>query len=126
MTITLYHYPRCSTCRRARASLGERDVTLVDLATTPPSAETLRSLWQRSGLPLRRFFNTSGRSYRGGGWKDRLPQTSEADQLAALASDGMLIKRPILDTGGAVLVGFKAEDWTRSLESASPESAPPA
>ncbi len=107
--IHVYHYRSCSTCAKALKWLMARGVAFeaTDLVAAPPSRETLADLWRRSGLPLKRFFNTSGQSYRRGGFKDRLPSLSEDEQLAALAADGKLIKRPIVDTGDAVLVGFK-------------------
>ena len=108
MSVTVYHYPACGSCRKALAWLRKRgiDVSLEHLVDSPPSREILEGLWRRSGLPLRRFFNTSGVSYRQGGFKDRLPKMSESEALEALAADGKLIKRPVIDTGAAVLVGF--------------------
>jgi arsenate reductase len=108
MTTTVYHYPRCSTCRKALKWLDEHEVRYdkTDLVAKPPALETLRELYRRSGLPIHRMFNTSGESYRTGGWKDRLKGIGEAEALAALARDGKLIKRPIVDTGKTVLVGF--------------------
>lgn len=113
----LYHYAGCSTCRKARAFLSEKGVTptLIDLVETPPSAKTLAELHRRSGLSLRKFFNTSGQSYRDGAFSARLPEMDEEAQLAALAADGKLVKRPILDTGGAVLVGFSEAAWTEAV-----------
>lgn len=113
---TIFHYPNCSTCRAARKWLTAQGVPVdvVDLVEAPPSVEQLRDLWGRSGLPLKRFFNTAGRSYRAGGWKDKLAGSSEDELLAALAADGKLIKRPILDLGDAVLVGFSAEAWAQA------------
>jgi arsenate reductase len=107
----LYWYAGCSTCKKARKHLADPGLEVVELKTAPPSAETLADLHARSGLPLRAFFNTAGRSYRGGGFKDRLPTMSDQAQYEALAADGMLIKRPILDLGDRVLVGFKPADW---------------
>ena len=117
MTFTLYHYPRCSTCRKATAWLdahghAHRD---IDLVAQPPRAATLRDLWKRSGLPLRALFNTSGDSYRAGGFKDRIATMSDAEALAALAADGKLVKRPIVDTGKSVLVGFREEAYAAAL-----------
>jgi arsenate reductase len=114
---TLLHYPTCSTCRKARTWLGGRgiDVALVDLVATPPTAAALADLHRRSGLPLKAFFNVSGVSYRAGGWKDRIAALSEAELLAALAADGKLIKRPILDLGHSVLVGFAEDAWSRAV-----------
>ena len=115
---TVYSYPRCSTCRKADKWLRERsiDAETIDLSSDPPSAAVLASAITRSGLPLKRFFNTSGRSYRGGGWKDRLPGLDVAGAAEALAADGMLIKRPLaLLDDGAVLVGFKEAEWEAAL-----------
>ena len=106
-------YPKCSTCQKAKKHLDaqglpyeERDIKLEN-----PTAEELR-LWQaKSGLPLKRFFNTSGMLYRDLGLKDKLDAMSEAEQLTLLASDGMLVKRPILVTDSTVLVGFKEKEW---------------
>jgi arsenate reductase len=113
MSIVFYGYPRCGTCRKAQKWLDGRGVTYAarDLVADPIPAETLRDLWRRSGLPLRSFFNTSGESYREGGFKDRLPAMSDDEALAALAADGKLVKRPILDRGDRVLVGFREESY---------------
>lgn len=108
MAVVVFHYPKCSTCRKALAWLKCRGVETesIDLVAAPPSAETLRDLWQRSGLPIRAMFNTSGESYRAGGFKTKLATMTESEALQALASDGKLIKRPIVDLGDQVLVGF--------------------
>lgn len=113
MSNKLFWYAGCSTCKRARKHLagGGVEVTVVELKTDSPSAATLANLHARSGLPLRRLFNVAGQSYRAGGFKDRLPSMSDEEQYAALAADGMLIKRPILDLGHTVLVGFRPDDW---------------
>ncbi len=121
MRLTLFQYSGCSTCRRARklveASYGVPE--LVDLKESPPDVQTLRALWQASGLPLRKFFNTSGQSYREGGWKDRISTISEEDALLALAADGMLVKRPLLrisrDDGDVVFVGLREDQWMQEL-----------
>lgn len=114
---TVYSYNRCSTCRKALAWLSDNgvQVDVIDLKEAPPSASTLEALITRSGLPLKRFFNTSGKSYRGGGWKDKVGDLTVAQAAQALAADGMLIKRPLLVTDTAVLVGFKQADWEASL-----------
>ena len=119
MGITLYQYPACSTCRKAVKRLEGAGLAFesVHLKESPPSASTLRDLWQRSGLPLRKLFNTSGQSYRGGNWKARLEAATTEQALDALASDGMLIKRPILDMGSAVLVGFRDQAYSEALSS---------
>ena len=117
MATTLYHYPGCSTCRRARKWLDAHhiEVDLIDLVASPPSKTALRRMWKASGLPLKRLFNTAGRSYRDGGFKDRLPELSDDEALAALAADGKLIKRPLLSTGEHVLVGFREADYEALL-----------
>ena len=122
MDLTVYHYSGCSTCKKARRFLDSHGLTatLIDLKQAPPSAETLATLHQASGLPVKRFFNTSGQSYRGGGFKDKLPGFTDAEAFAALAADGMLIKRPILaitraDGTTAVTVGFKEAVWAELL-----------
>jgi arsenate reductase len=112
-TPTVWQYPKCSTCRKAIKWLQERGVkaTTPDITATPPSASKLRELLKRSGLPIARFFNTSGESYRAGGFKEKLKTISEGEALAALAADGKLIKRPLIDTGTAVLVGFDEDAY---------------
>ena len=110
-------YPKCSTCQKARAFVDSAGVKyeLRDIKSENPSAEELR-LWQRiSGLPLRRFFNTSGMQYRALELAKRLPDMSEDEQLALLASDGMLVKRPLLIGEARVLVGFRQAEWTETL-----------
>lgn len=117
MAIKVYQYPKCGTCRKALKWLDGRGVkyAATDLVASPPSATALRDLFRRSGLPIAKLFNTSGESYRAGNWKERLKATSEADALAALAADGKLIKRPIVDTGAAVLVGFDEEAYAAAI-----------
>ena len=117
MSARIWQYPKCSTCRKALKWLDARgvDYESVDITVAPPAASELADLLQRSGLPMARFFNTSGQSYRQGGFKDRLPTMSEAQKLEALAADGKLIKRPLLDTGTAVLVGFKEAEYVAAF-----------
>ncbi len=114
----VYQYPGCSTCKKALRWLKEHgiDVSTVHIVDSPPSQELLASLVDRSGLPLKRFFNTSGQSYRLGGFKERLPGMSRTEQLAALAADGKLIRRPILVSEHVVLVGFKEETYAEALK----------
>lgn len=113
----LYHYPKCSTCRKARNFLDQRDIAYTDsdLVAEPIPAVRLRDLVARSGLPITRFFNTAGESYRNGDWKTRIKQLPEKDLLDALAQDGKLVKRPILDAGKIVLVGFDQASYTQHL-----------
>ena len=107
----VYHYPKCSTCRNALKWLDAHRVKYEsqDLVADVPSKAKLTDMFKRSGLPIAKFFNTSGESYRNGGFKDRLKSMTEAEALAALAADGKLIKRPIVDAGDTVLVGFNEE-----------------
>ena len=110
-------YPKCSTCKKAQNWLDAHGLSyqVRDIKTENPSAQEL-ALWQaQSGLPLKRFFNTSGQQYRALGLKDALPAMGEEEQLALLATDGMLVKRPILITGDKVLVGFQEAQWAAAL-----------
>ena len=110
-------YPKCSTCQKAKAFLEMRqaDYVLRDIKEDRPSLEELRLWHSRSGLPLKKFFNTSGLQYKALALKEKLPAMSEEEQLALLASDGMLVKRPILVADEAVLVGFRQEEWEKLL-----------
>ena len=110
-------YPKCTTCQKAKKWLGEKGLAceVRDIKLENPSAEELRQWWTASGLPLKRFFNTSGLQYRALGLKDRLADMSEEEQLALLATDGMLVKRPILVGDGFVLTGFKLQEWEERL-----------
>ena len=107
------HYPKCTTCKRAKKWLDEHQISYEerDIKENNPSLEELKEWYQRSGLPLKRFFNTSGMLYKEMKLKDKLPEMSEDEQLALLASDGMLVKRPIVVTKESVLVGFKEAQW---------------
>ena len=107
-------YPKCTTCQKAKQWLDARGVayTLRDIKEDNPSAEELAAWHRLSGLPLRRFFNTSGLKYKELRLKERLAQMDEAEQLALLATDGMLVKRPLLVGDDFVLVGFKEADWS--------------
>ena len=110
-------YPKCTTCQKARRWLDGHGAAyeLRDIKESNPSLEELRAWHAASGLPLRRFFNTSGQQYRALGLKDRLASMTEEEQLALLASDGMLVKRPILVDGARVLVGFREAAWAEAL-----------
>ena len=110
-------YEKCSTCKKAKAWLDERGlaVTVRDIKGDNPTAEELRQWWKRSGLPLKRFFNTSGLTYTELGLKDKLPHKTEEEQIELLATDGMLVKRPILVSDNFVLVGFHAAQWEEKL-----------
>jgi len=111
------HYPKCTTCKRAKKWLDEHQISYEerDIKEYNPSLEELKEWYQRSGLPLKRFFNTSGMLYKEMKLKDKLPEMSEDEQLALLASDGMLVKRPIVVTKESVLVGFKEAQWEEEL-----------
>lgn len=117
MAITVYHYPKCSTCRKALAWLDARGIAhdRIDLVAKPPSKAALAKAWKLSGVPIRRMFNTSGESYRAGKFGDKLPTMSDAEALAALAADGKLIKRPLLIGDGVALVGFDQDAWATAL-----------
>jgi arsenate reductase (glutaredoxin) len=104
----VYSYAACGTCKKALRWLEAHEVAFasVDIVSSPPSLAELRRLWKKSGLPLRKLFNTSGQSYRAGRFGERLPQMNEEEMLEALAADGKLIKRPLIDAGEVALVGF--------------------
>lgn len=106
-------YPKCSTCRKAKDWLEAQGVAYEDrhIVEQRPTVEELRDWKARSGLPLKRFFNTSGQVYRAMELKDRLPEMGEDEQLALLASNGMLVKRPLAVGKDFVLVGFKQSEW---------------
>lgn len=110
-------YPPCSTCKKAKNWLDEHGVAYTDrhIKENNPSYEELKAWYERSGLPLKRFFNTSGLAYKSLNLKDRLPSMSEEEQLRLLASDGMLVKRPLLVTEETVLTGFKEAQWSEIL-----------
>ena len=115
--IKVYCYNRCSTCKKALKWLDENGVEYecIDIKTDHPDESTLREYYALSGLPLKRFFNTSGIPYREMGLSRKLPDMSEDEQLALLATDGMLVKRPLLVGEGFVLTGFKEDEWREKL-----------
>ena len=110
-------YPKCSTCRKAQAWLEEKNIpyTLRDIKENQPTEQELRTWAAMSGLPLKRFFNTSGLLYKSLQLKDKLPAMTEDEQFALLSTDGMLVKRPLLIGDGFVLVGFKEAEWEAAL-----------
>ncbi len=112
-SVLFIEYPKCTTCRKAKKWLEDHGVSFTDrdIREDNPSADELKQWHQRSGLPLKRFFNTSGMLYREMGLKDKLGGMSEEEQLELLASDGMLVKRPLLITGEKVLAGFREKEW---------------
>ena len=117
MSILFLQYPPCSTCKRAKKWLDEHgiDYEARNIKEQNPTAEELETWFRQSGLPLKKFFNTSGNIYKEQNLKDRLPAMSEQEQLSLLATDGMLVKRPIVVRDGVVLVGFKGEEWEEKL-----------
>lgn len=114
--IQFYEHPRCSTCKKARAWLDENKVVYnqINLLETPPTAEELASWIEASGLPIRRFFNTSGGKYRELGLKDKIDDMDIAEASALLATDGMLIKRPLMTDGKKLTLGFKEADFEKN------------
>ena len=117
MNALLIWYPKCSTCQKAKAWLDEHGVACETrhIVEENPTAAELAEWHARSGLPLKRFFNTSGLVYKNEHIKDRLPGMSEEEQYALLAQNGMLIKRPLLLLGDRVLVGFRPAEWEAAL-----------
>ena len=110
-------HPTCSTCAKARAFLQTRGIAFTeqDIRDPNPTAEELTNWIARSGLPVKKFFNTTGMLYRSENLKDRLPTMTEDAQIALLATDGMLVKRPLLIGEDFVLVGFREKEWTARL-----------
>ena len=108
-------YPPCSTCQKAKKWLDEQGIGYTDrhIKTENPTYEELKAWYEKSGLPLKKFFNTSGLVYKSLNLKEKLPQMTEEEQLRLLATDGMLVKRPLVVDGDTVLAGFKAEQWER-------------
>ncbi len=110
-------YPKCSTCQKAKKWLEAHEVEFVSrhMVEEHPNEAELRKWIAASGQPVKKFFNTSGNKYKELALKDKLPTMSEAEQIALLASDGMLVKRPLLISNEVVLVGFKEEQWAEAL-----------
>ena len=115
--IKVYCYSKCSTCKKALKWLDEKKVKyeLIDLKENNPDEKKLRKYHKQSGLPLKRFFNTSGMIYREMELSKKLPDMSEDEQFKLLASDGMLVKRPMLVADKTVLTGFKESEWEKVL-----------
>ena len=111
-------YPKCTTCQKAKKFLDDHGAVYEDrhIKEQNPAADELRAWWKKSGLPLKKFFNTSGLQYKALGLKDKLPTMTEEEQLALLGTDGMLIKRPVLVGENFVLTGFRAEQWEEALK----------
>ena len=115
--MTFVCYPKCTTCQKAKKWLDEKGISyeLRDIKTENPSAQELEQWYRRSGLPLKKFFNTSGLLYKSMELKDKLPGMTEEEMLHLLATDGMLVKRPLLVGEETVLVGFKEAEWAQRL-----------
>ena len=116
--MTVLCYSKCSTCKKALGWLDSQKINyaLRDIKEQNPSYEELELWWKRSGLPLKKFFNTSGLQYKALQLKDKLPTMSEEEQLRLLASDGMLVKRPLLVKDDAVLTGFRQAEWEEAVK----------
>ena len=110
-------YPKCSTCQKAKKWLDEHQISYEDrhIVENNPTFEELKGWYERSGLPLKKFFNTSGMLYKEMKLKDKLPEMSEEEQLKLLATNGMLVKRPLIVDGDRVLTGFKLAEWETLL-----------
>ena len=117
MSVLFLQYPPCTTCKKAKAWLNERgvDYQARHIKEENPTAEELKAWHEKSGLPLKKFFNTSGLAYKALGLKDRLPTMSEEEQYQLLASDGMLVKRPLVIGDDFALVGFREAQWQERL-----------
>ena len=110
-------YPPCSTCQKAKKWLDAKGVAYTDrhIKENNPTYEELKAWYEKSGLPLKKFFNTSGLVYKSLGLKDKLPTMTEDEQLRLLATDGMLVKRPLVIGDDFVLTGFKEKDWEEKV-----------
>lgn len=110
-------YPKCSTCQKAKKWLDDNEIKYDSrhIKEINPSFDELKEWYEKSGLPLKRFFNTSGMLYKSMNLKDRLPEMSEEEQLKLLSSDGMLVKRPLLIGNDFVLCGFREKEWQEIL-----------
>lgn len=119
MKVLFVHYPKCTTCKKAEKWLKDKgiDYDARDIKSENPSYGELKQWYETSGLDIKKFFNTSGMIYREMNLKDRLPSMSLEEKLQLLATDGMLVKRPILVVGDKVLTGFKEADWEKALNS---------
>ena len=118
MSVLFVEYPKCSTCQKAKKWLEANQVAFDDrhIVEENPTAQELKLWHQRSGLPLKRFFNTSGLLYKSMSLKDNLPDISEEEQYALLAADGMLVKRPLIVAEDFVLTGFREAEWEEKLK----------
>lgn len=117
--MTILCYPRCTTCKKALKWLQENEIVYEerDIKSDNPSKEEIKSWYEKSGLPLKRFFNTSGNLYKEMKLKDKLGDMTEDEQIELLSTDGMLVKRPVLVGEDFVLTGFKETEWEKVLKS---------
>ena len=115
MSVLFLEYPKCTTCKKAKAWLEGNAVAFDDrhIVENNPTAEELKTWWQMSGLPLKKFFNTSGLLYKELKLKDKLPEMTEEEMIELLSTNGMLVKRPLIIGNDFVLVGFKEAEWDR-------------
>lgn len=111
-------YPKCTTCQKAKKFLVDNGITFTarHIKEENPTFDELKLWYEKSGLPLKKFFNTSGLLYKSMDLKNKLPQMSEEEQLKLLSTDGMLVKRPILITNDRILVGFRENDWFEAIK----------
>ncbi|MGN0528901.1 MAG: arsenate reductase family protein [Eubacterium sp.] len=118
MKVLFIEYPKCTTCQKAKRWLDENKIDYTDrhIKEDNPTYDELKEWYEKSGLPLKRFFNTSGMLYKSMNLKDKLPDMSDEEQLRLLASDGMLVKRPLIVTDTAVLTGFREKEWEEKLK----------
>ncbi|QNM05075.1 arsenate reductase family protein [Qiania dongpingensis] len=116
--VLFVEYPKCSTCQKAKKWLEENGIEFKDrhIVEDNPTAEELKAWKEKGGLPLKRFFNTSGMKYKALELKDKLPDMSEEEQFSLLATDGMLVKRPVLVGEDFVLTGFREKEWAEKLK----------
>ncbi len=111
-------YPKCTTCKNAKKWLDENNISYTDrdIKLNNPSYEELKEIYEKSGLDIKKFFNTSGMIYRDMGLKDKLPTMTDEEKLKLLATDGMLVKRPLVVKDTTVLLGFKEKEWEEKLK----------
>ncbi|WP_078594542.1 arsenate reductase family protein [Evansella clarkii] len=116
MSLTFYHYPNCDTCRKAKKWMDEQGLSYeaTHIVNDPPSREEIQDIYENSGLELKKLFNTSGKRYRELGMKDKMKDSTEEELLDLLASDAMLIKRPLVSNGTKATVGFKEETFSET------------
>lgn len=111
-------YPKCTTCQKAKKWLDDNKIEYTDrhIKEDNPTYDELKAWYEKSGLPLKRFFNTSGMLYKSMSLKDKLPTMTEEEQLKLLATDGMLVKRPIIVSDNIILTGFREKEWEENLK----------